>query len=429
MYVASSGTSERVTEALGQLHAGGRAGDGGADVDGIQRQVAPGWSRVRPGRLPARPACPWSAVRCQWSCPALLGGLLLLQADGPGLQADHPGAGAVAPVGQFPDQRPAAVTISVTSSGPARARALKQQHHPRCEPDTVHEPGRGKGGTAIRWSTSAAGDAGGRAVPARRASAGWASGGAARAGLAPPGPAAGRRRPGRRAQKRDGAAKAACGAGRCPGRGRPRQRLVGRARQLGLDLGERSSLRLTALDRYELKQVPLPVLGDPAPAAQRRVDQPDGDVPANQAFVRHVPDAAIYPRRTRSSPTGRLRTGPGPTGRLRAGRLRAGRLRTGPGPTGRLRAGRLRAGPGRAPAPPVHRPRVRPAPGLSTAPPPSDVDTVIITVSTSACTGGSRESHVSGAISGWPRWACGPGNGAGVAPAPIGRCGPTPKSI
>ena len=45
------------------------------------------------------------------------------------------------------------------------------------------------------------------------------------------------------------------------------QRFVGRARQLSLDLGERSSLCLTALDRYQLQQVSPPVLSDPAPAA------------------------------------------------------------------------------------------------------------------------------------------------------------------
>jgi hypothetical protein len=63
--------------------------------------------------------------------------------------------------------------------------------------------------------------------------------------------------------------------------GNRRQRFIGRARQLGLDLGERPSFGLTTLDRHELQQVPPPVPGDPAPAAERRVHKADGSIPAD----------------------------------------------------------------------------------------------------------------------------------------------------
>ena len=52
------------------------------------------------------------------------------------------------------------------------------------------------------------------------------------------------------------------------------------------------------LDRHQLQQVPRAVPGDPPAAAQRRVDQPDRDVPADQPLVWHVTHPAVHPDQT-----------------------------------------------------------------------------------------------------------------------------------
>jgi len=60
-------------------------------------------------------------------------------------------AGAEAPVGQFPDQRPGRVHDfgHFVRTGLV-VRAIKQQRHPRCEPDTVHEPSQRQNGAVLR---------------------------------------------------------------------------------------------------------------------------------------------------------------------------------------------------------------------------------------------------------------------------------------
>ena len=244
-YITSTGTSN----GLRKLWISSTLADVPAMAARSRRRPA-GWvapaGRGFARRLPARRRARWSAARCQWSYPALLSGLLYsgrMALDSSG----SPRPQARAPVGQFPDQRPGGVQDfgRIVRAGLA-VRALKQQRHPRCEPDTVHEPSRGKGGTAIRM-VAVHGTGLRPAGPFR--------GGRRLAGLLRLAhPEAGRGRRGglrRRLDVRDA-------GDRC-------QRLVGRARQLDLDLGERSSLRLTALDGDELKQVPLPGTAAPGP--------------------------------------------------------------------------------------------------------------------------------------------------------------------
>ena len=213
------------------------------------------------------------------------------------------------PAGQFRQQRPRGVQdcghiVRARLAG----RTLEQQRHSRREPDSVHEsvpPAIHR--IAVRGGQSSSRPFRGGRIPL----SGFLRGGR----ILLPGlfrggrvPLRGRACPetgwGRREDVRRGLGVRDAGD--------RRQSFVGRARQLGLDLGQLPSFGLTALDRYQLQQVPPPVPGDPAPPAQRRIHQADGDVPANQPFVRHIADPPVRPRRSRPSRAGRC---PAPAGR------------------------------------------------------------------------------------------------------------------